>query len=81
MSGPIHLLRPQTFLVCNEGCRVAKIAKMWGGVKRELFSAAGIFGIEFSELNAVGKQMRWLTLGATLAIGLDSFERHSVVGG
>ena len=54
---------------------------MWGGVKRDLFSAAGIFGIEFSEPNAVGKQMRWLTRGATLAIDLDFFERHSVVGG
>lgn len=81
VSGPIHLLRPQTFWVCNEGCRVAKIAKMWDRVKRDLFSAAGIFGIEFSEPDAVGKQMRWLTLGATLAIDLDFFERHSVVGG
>ena len=54
---------------------------MWDGVKRDLFSAAGIFGIEFSEPDAVRKQMRWLTLGATLAIGLDSFERHSVMGG
>jgi len=79
VSGPF--LRPQKFWVCNEGCRAAKITKMWGGVKRELSSAADMFGIEFSEPDAVGEQMRWLTLGATLAIDLDFFERPSTVGG
>ena len=74
-------LRPQTFWVRNERRRVAKITKVGGGVKRDLFLAADIFGIEFSEPDAVGEQIRWLTLGAALASDLDFFERHSAVGG
>jgi hypothetical protein len=54
---------------------------MWGGVKRELFSVADMFGIEFSEPDAVSEQMRWLSLGAALAIDLDFFERHSAIVG
>ena len=67
--------RPHTFWVRRAGQEVATITKVWGGIARELVTVADHFKIEFAGLG-VEENLRWLVIGAALAIDHDFFENR-----
>ena len=75
--GSIHgpMLRPNTFWFRRDGNELAKITKRWSGLSREMFTAADTFSVEFTDQMA-SEPLRWLILGAAMAIDLDFFERR-----
>ena len=73
IEGP--LMRPNTFWISGGGVGLAKITKQWSGASREMFTTADTFHIEYTD-KALSESMRWLILGAALAIDLDFFEKR-----
>lgn len=73
--GTVHgpALRPNTFWLRRDGREMARITKQWGGLPREMFSAADTFFVQFTD-TTMAESMRWLVLSAAFAIDLDFFE-------
>jgi uncharacterized protein YxjI len=66
------LFRIWTFELRFEGQVVGQISKKWGGVLKEWFSDADVFGVEWRE--HVPAEVRALLLGATFLVDFACFE-------
>lgn len=75
-----RLLRPNTFMVYQNGTEVARVTKRWSGLLRESFSDADTFQVQM-EGPRLGQQFCLLMLAAAFAVDLDFFEKGGRGGG
>ena len=73
--GPILLLGRGTFKLMFQGQEVGRISKKWGGVLREAFTDADIFGVECEP--TVPAELRKILLVATFLIDFTYFENNN----
>jgi uncharacterized protein YxjI len=68
------LLHPWTFTLTFQGAEAGVIRKRWGGLLREMFTDADMFGVEFQP--HVPVEVRKLLLVATFLIDFTCFENN-----
>jgi len=73
--GPILLLGRGTFKLMFQGQEVGRISKKWGGLLREAFTDADIFGVECEP--TVPAELRKILLVATFLIDFTYFENNN----
>jgi len=73
------LFRIWTFKLLFQGNEVGRISKKWGGMLKEMFSDADIFGVECDE--NVPVEIRKVLLIATFLIDFTCFENNAGTGG
>ena len=73
-------LRVWTFKLLFRGQEVGVIKKQWGGMLKEMFSDADVFGLEYDDLPEL-EAVRPLLIFATLLVDLVHFENNAGGGG
>lgn len=73
------LFRIWTFKLLFQDNEVGRISKKWGGMLKEMFSDADIFGVECDE--SVPVEIRKVLLIATFLIDFTCFENNAGTGG
>ena len=70
-----RFLRLWTFQLMFGGRQVGVISKRWGGLLKEMFTDADVFGVEWTD--AVPEQVRKLLIVATFLIDFTCFENNA----
>ncbi len=68
-------LRWWTFKLLLNGIEVGRIAKKWGGLLKEVFTDADVFGVEFRE-PSLDVQIRKLLVAAVFLVDFTCFENN-----
>jgi uncharacterized protein YxjI len=69
-----------TFKLLLDGHEVGRIGKRWGGVVKEMFSDADVFGVEFKH-EKLPMEVKKLLLVATFLVDFVCFENNKGSGG
>ncbi len=64
-----------TFKILFQGEEVGRISKQWGGILKEVFTDADVFGLEYLSIDEL-ESMRPVLLGATFLIDFTCFENN-----
>jgi len=69
-------LRIWTFKLLAEGQEVGRISKRWGGVLKEMFTDADVFGVEFKNPR-LPMDLKKILLGAVFLVDFTCFENNT----